>query len=375
MEDAMNEFRMLAALVLSISAVGCAGVPEATDDDSDTDDLSATTYSMAMVRQDPALAPGVVVPDGTFIKGHPRPLSTDSTAARHGSAWRIDDASSAWLFDANGLNQFKSLPDPAMDKDGAKIGSYARKPGDLYAADGVLKWDNVEQGYLGDCYFVAAMSAVIFADKSGALTKKMVVPNVVGGKVVSYFVTFFQASGRKVKIEVDPDLPHATKDGGVLYAESTDNQPGYEEWAPSLIEKGYAVWHGSYTAIGSGGTAADAIFALSGKATRSYDPKAAATATAIGKAGKAGKAQVACTFGDHDGVNYDGTGIYSDHCYSLRGIDTRGGKTYVQLRNPWGPQTATSGPVEPPDDGVQDGIFELELSKFQTLYWSVDIVK
>ena len=32
-------------------------------------------------------------------------------------------------------------------------------------------------------------------------------------------------------------------------------------------------------------------------------------------------------------------------------------------------------PSEPPDDGVQDGIFDLELSKFQTLYWSVDIVK
>jgi hypothetical protein len=157
---------------------------------------------------------------------------------------------------------------------------------------------------------------------------------------------------------------------------STDTKPGYEEWAPSLIEKAYARWHGSYTAIGNGGTAADAIFALIGKRTRSFSPTAASTVTAIESAGTAGRAQVACTYGDNDGVNYDGTGVYSDHCYTLRGVRRDGGKVYVQLRNPWGPIALPSTePSEPqPGDGNDDGIFDLELSKFQTLYASVDIV-
>ena len=150
-----------------------------------------------------------------------------------------------------------------------------------------------------------------------------------------------------------------------------------EEWAPSLIEKGYAQWHGSYEAIGNGGTAADAIWGLIGKRTRAYAPGASSTVSAIEAAGKAGRAQVACTHGDNDGVNYDGTGIYSDHCYALRGVRRdSSGKVFIQLRNPWGPIALPSPePSEPqPGDGNDDGIFDLELAKFQTLYASVDIV-
>ena len=162
----------------------------------------------------------------------------------------------------------------------------------------------------------------------------------------------------------------------VLFTPSS--APGHPAPAPrpSLIEKAYATWHKSYLAIGNGGLAADALFALTGKTSRAYDVKAAATVTAIEAAGKAGRAQAACTHGDHDGVNYAGTGVYSDHCYTLRGVVRKAGKVYIQLRNPWGPGSLTDAePTEPtPGDGVPDGLFDLELSLFQTLYASVDIV-
>jgi hypothetical protein len=365
---------LLAGLSFGIpDAGGCGGGPTLESTDSQVDDLTDATLSMAMVRDNPSLAPSVVVPDGKRVAGRRRPLESVLGTYRPNNVWDVSNPGAGWLYDANGLNQFKKLADPKMDSDGSKVGAYARKPGDLYASDGVLKWDNVEQGYLGDCYFVASLAAVLFADKSGAWAKAAVAPNTVAGKVVSYYAFFYQANGRKVRIEVDPDLPHTNASGHVLYARSTDNQAGYEEWAPSLIEKGYATWHKSYTGI-SGGTAADALFALTGKSSRSYSPTAASTVTAIDTAGKKGRAQVACTYGEHDGVKYDGTGVYADHCYSLRGVAKKGGKTFIQLRNPWGPTTSTTEPSEPPDDGVQDGIFDLELSKFQTLYASVDIL-
>lgn len=94
---------------------------------------------------------------------------------------------------------------------------------------------------------------------------------------------------------------------------------------------------------------------------------------AIEAAGKTSRAQVACTHGEHDGVNYDGTGVYADHCYTLRGVVRKAGKVYIQLRNPWGPIVSAVEPTEPPDDGVPDGLFDLEYSKFTTLYASVDI--
>src|SRR5205085_12356933 len=153
---------------------------------------------------------------------------------------------------------------------------------------------------------------------------------------------------------------------------STETKPGYEEWSPSLVEKAYARWHGSYNAIGNGGTAADAIYALTGKTTRYYSASDSRVISAIEAAGKASRAQVACTFGEHDGVKYP-TGIYADHCYTLRGVRRSGGKVFVQLRNPWGPGAKNDPePTEPPTaDGVPDGLFDLPAADFATLYNSV----
>ena len=90
--------------------------------------------------------------------------------------------------------------------------------------------------------------------------------------------------------------------------------------------------------------------------------------------GKEGRAQVACTYGDNSGVKYP-VGIYADHCYTLRGIHRVGTKVFVQLRNPWGPGSATDAePTEPMTDGVQDALFEISQADFARLYNSVDIV-
>ncbi|MBS2022698.1 MAG: hypothetical protein JST92_09825 [Deltaproteobacteria bacterium] len=367
----------LTAALLAALATACGTELPNAADDSDTDDLSATTYSMEMLRANPALLPSVSVPDGVHVNGRGRPMPAaelrDMTPEEF--KWSSNNPAASWLFDANGIAGFKNLADPVMDADGKKVGAYARKPGDLYSDAGKLVWTNIDQGYLGDCYFASSVAAVFLADKGGTLTKNMIVPNVVNGKTVSYFATFYQASSRKVKVEVDIDLPHSNKSGNVLYMQSDDNTPGYEKWAPSLIEKAYAKWNTSYAHIGNGGTASDALFALTGKKTKSYSPKGTAVVAAIEAAGKESRAQVACTYGDHDGVKYDGTGVYSDHCYTLRGIVRKNGKVFVQLRNPWGPTEAgASEPTEPPDDGVQDGLFDLELSKFATLYHDVSIV-
>ncbi len=368
----MRSLRFLPALLATALSMAC-GAPADSALDGDTDELSDATVSMEMVRKNPALAPTVAVPERTAVKGRKPPMA-DAFAPTHDSLWNPSLPGNAWLIDAANLGQFKDLTDPKMDADGAKIGSYMRLPGDLFASDGQMKWDNVQQGYLGDCYFAASLAAVLLADKGGALTKNMIVPVVSGGKVVDYQATFFQASGRKVTVKVDPDLPHKTASSKVMYMRSTDTQPGYEEWATSLVEKGYATWHKSYSAIGGGGTAADAIFALTGKVTRSYSPGGSTTVAAIEAAGKTSRAQVACTHGEHDGVNYDGTGVYADHCYTLRGVVRKAGKVYIQLRNPWGPIVSAVEPTEPPDDGVPDGLFDLEYSKFTTLYSSVDIL-
>ena len=366
----MNKWLSILCLVTTC-ACGAFGTAQ---DDSDTDDLSSSTVSMEMVRANPALAPNVVVPKDVKVNGRAR--QDDARTLQHlggeGSFTMVKPGD--FLYTVNQLGQFLNLADPAIHHDDKGDATYSRQPGDLFEENGKLDWLDVEQGHLGDCYFAASLAAVLQADNGGTLTRNMIVPRTKDGKVVSYYTTFYQASGRKVRVEVDPDLLHRNTNGHVLYMRNTQTKPGYEAWSTSLIEKGYAKWHGSYEKIGNGGTAADAIHALTGKTTRYYDASDAAVIGAIEKAGEEHRAMVACTYGEDSGVKYP-TGIYADHCYTLRGIHRVGTKVFVQLRNPWGPgAVGDAEPTEPPTDGVPDALFEISKADFARLYNSVDIV-
>ncbi|MFN2549617.1 MAG: C2 family cysteine protease [Myxococcales bacterium] len=361
----MKNLKWIGVLVLTAAC----GAVEQDGLDSDTDDLSSTTFSMEMVRANPSLLPNVTPPKDVRVDGRARQETSIEGAMRQPLAQPGD-----FLYTVNQLGQFLQLPDPAVHHDDKGDATYSRQPGDLFEENGKLDWLDVEQGHLGDCYFAASLAAVLYADNGKALSQNMIVPRLKNGKIVSYYATFHQASGRKVRVEVDPDLLHRNTNGHVLYMRNTQTRPGYEAWSTSLIEKAYAKWHGSYEKIGNGGTAADAIHALTGKTTRYYDASDSSVIPAIEKAGKEGRAQVACTYGEHSGVKYP-VGIYADHCYTLRGIHRVGAKVFVQLRNPWGPGSASDAePTEPPTDGVPDALFEISQADFARLYNSVDIV-
>src|SRR5437763_3390045 len=90
----MNKF--LSALSILSLAAACGGQIDGQDDDN-TDDLSPSTYSMEMVRQNPALLPGVKVPDGVRVNGHPRPLPIDE----QGTTIHNRNDESNWLYTAN----------------------------------------------------------------------------------------------------------------------------------------------------------------------------------------------------------------------------------------------------------------------------------
>ena len=114
---------------------------------------------MEMVRQNHKIAPGVTIPDGLVVKGRGRPALNNVRAEGIDQAWALGPSTS-WLYDANGLSQFKQLADPALHKDDLAAATSSRKPGDLFATDNKLAYDQIAQGGLGDCYFAAAYSAV-----------------------------------------------------------------------------------------------------------------------------------------------------------------------------------------------------------------------
>lgn len=140
--------------------------------------------------------------------------------------------------DAEGYHTFAGVPFVEGRGDGREI--HANDP---------------RQGALGDCYVISAMIAIARTDPSKI---RRMITDLGGGRyeVHLYDVGAFWTDSKQV---VTARLPYTTNDDGSLrpaYGRSTDTRREGErtllELWPSLIEKAYAQYEGSYPGIESG---------------------------------------------------------------------------------------------------------------------------
>lgn len=207
-----------------------------------------------------------------------------------------------------------------------------------FSNNGMPCMNDVKQEGYGDCYFDASIAAL--AQKHPDQIKNMIHDNGNG----TFTVTFphqkdngvgnvwglFGDSYHDVKITVsDKDLP----------SNATNAGNGNAKW-PEVLEAAYAKLNGGYNKIGNGGNPTSAMSALTGKDNNYYSPSDGAGK--IEQALKDGKMVTVLTpksDGDQAGAE-NGTNPHSlvgEHAYTVTGV-TKGpdGKTYVELRNPWG---------------------------------------
>jgi hypothetical protein len=227
--------------------------------------------------------------------------------------------------------------------------------------DGVSH-DDVVQGSIANCYMVAAFSSVAQADPKAI--ENAIKDNGDG----TYDVRFFESTGygrpmKEVTVTVDGDMPMLDGASQGKYGKTREKS---ELWV-GVMEKAYAQWKGGYEVIGNGGRSTEVFTAITGKSTSqsmtSYTP-ADQLFKAIQTATEAHKPITAGTHGKDSGVDYNGTGVYAWHAYSVMGATEEAGQKYVQLRNPWGSS-------EPGSDGKDDGIFKMKLEDFTKLYSNV----
>lgn len=218
------------------------------------------------------------------------------------------------------------------------------------------------QRYLADCYLIAAMASV-------ARTRPELIEQAFARRPDgSYDVTIYEQKGRAlvpVKVHVDADL--AYNDWNRLsYASGRDEK---ELW-PALLEKAFAKRAGGYAKI-EAGVPGDAMSWLTGKPSTMLDLRAAGVKpdqvwAELSQAVKERRPATASTFMASSDAKYTNTGLYSDHAYTVWGVETSGGKRYVELRNPWGES-------EPANNGRDDGVFKLELSEFIKMFANVEL--
>ena len=236
------------------------------------------------------------------------------------------------------------LPDPTPLADSVNPRRNFPTWGKLFV--GGISGRDVAQGGIGDCYFLASLSAL--ASTHPEAIANMVKQNQDGTVTVS-----FNQNGKPVPITVDGDLPrYQAGDWRVAGAHASSTTPG-ELW-PALVEKAYAQWKGSYDAIGNGGNMANALRELTGQVAdqeflTGLDPRR------VGEQVHAlAAAKIPIVANTH--TNSAKAGLVEYHVYTVEGAVQRPDGWWIQLRNPWG--------VHEPGNGQNDGVFMMPASTF-----------
>ena len=142
-----------------------------------------------------------------------------------------------------------------------------KRPKDICAnpkffVDGTSRFD-VEQGSLGDCWLLAAMSSL--AMRKDLLDQVVFPDQTFGPNYDGSFRFKFYHFGEWHEIIIDDYLPCNIWGGNLMFVKSSSKN---EFWSP-LLEKAYAKWNGSYKAL-DGGFGARGLMAFTGGCVETY---------------------------------------------------------------------------------------------------------
>ena len=241
-------------------------------------------------RQTPKLPQGTTVVSSTL--GKPTPLlvapndSAKATDIQPGTALKIVDYRDGWhkvetFVVPKTRGWISTLDGPALDPQltlptcDQKYTDFRRVGGEVFI--GPVSVNDINQGYLADCYLVAALTAL--AKCSPSAIKDSIRK---GDEPGSYIVTLRRvekAGGKMGSQTIKLDNWFPTKEGRLLYAQggfipkprfSVSQFEGKKRplW-PAILEKAFAVRSGGYNKV-ERGVEGDIFEALTGKATNFY---------------------------------------------------------------------------------------------------------
>ena len=225
--------------------------------------------------------------------------------------------------------------------------TYQKTTNPLYGASGVPSYLDVNQGYLGDCYFMSSLAEVALQDP--ARIESMIRSNGNGTWRVR-----FDVDGRADFVTVNDELPTMSSDYSWANGSSLEFANGSVAW-PELLEKAYAELnaqpnapHGatldaasdSYAGIDAG--SAYALTEITGQAVTGFSLSGGTSQTTIASdlsqvasAWSAGQELLVGTSGVASG------NIVADHMFQVVGFNAT--TDLLTLHNPWG--SAYSGPL------------------------------
>lgn len=197
---------------------------------------------------------------------------------------------------------------------------------------------DVNQGGLGDCWFLAGMAIV--ADVRPDLFEKIFMPHDQKNATLGVYSVRFFKNGEWQVVTVDDHVPASCKPGYYERIMYVNMVKGGEVW-PMILEKAYAKLHGSYEAIEAGHTS-DALTDLTGNPSFAVDLDGMQAEIADGSLWKSivewhgNGFMMGC--GSHSGsdTNHNELGIVLGHAFSILGVKEVDSIKFMNIRNPHG---------------------------------------
>ena len=244
----------------------------------------------------------------------------------------------------------QDLVDPALTGAAAGYANFADAP--LFVGD--PQYNDIGQGYLGDCYYLAVLSGYALTDPN--IIKQMIVPLGDGTSAVRFF-----RNNAEVYVRVDADLP-VGPGGTLVYASSGADG---EMWVP-LAEKAYAYFRygmNSYDSLQGGWmtTVYREITNLSTAIRWSTSKSAEEIFSYI-------DVQLAAGHNVTLGSQVGGAGpIVGSHAYTVLATDNDDGVRSVTVYNPWGEDGRAH------DDNPYDGVLRLTIDQVKNAFIAVTV--
>lgn len=214
------------------------------------------------------------------------------------------------------------------------------------------QYNDIQQGAIGDCYYLAALAGVAATDPQ-AITQ-MIAPMGDG----TYAVRFFDR-GNEVYVRVDADLPISSY--GLTYA---DLSPSGEIWV-AIAEKAYAHFRSgrnSYSSL-NGGWMAEPLTQITNRVSGTYWIGSSAT-TLYNYLRTSLEAGHPTTIGS----NYNAASpVIGSHAYTVLSVETDANGQWVTVYNPWGVDGVSY------DSNRNDGVLRLPINTVLANYSAVII--
>jgi hypothetical protein len=205
--------------------------------------------------------------------------------------------------------------------------------------------NDISQGGLGDCYFMAGLAAVarmqperiaamIHDHGDGSFSVYMWAHNDQWGEQVEDEEGNYEYSVTARRVRIDDYFPGS---GSPAYAEfgdkeTVDGQTRVELW-PMIFEKAFAALKGSYGKVGEGGFASTPMSFFSSEEVEDHDPEAMTDDEVRAVLQEAETEGRPATLGVPEGKQNPSLNLYAPHYYAFWGFDPHGNALFY---NPWG---------------------------------------